>query len=267
MKRKYNNMSSLSYNKQPFKKRKIFKPSPFRSISMFANNNRNLKNIINYQQTRSGGEIKSMDFCSPTITGNTLSPFNLNNTPQIVVINPVTIGSSAWNRIGRKLSMKSIHLTGCFNPITGNGTDIVTNARMMLVYDKQTNGSLPSYDDMFRDQYNGSTDNNSSGANNFLAGINLNNRDRFEIIFDKRWILPPINLGEPGIVTCTADLAAFSFFTSLKNREVHFKSDTSTGVIGDIATGGLYIVTIADATNGNQSWGLDLKGRLRYSDL
>jgi len=256
-----------SYDNKSYKKRRLFKPSSFKSISMFANNNRNLKNIISYQQTRSGGEIKSLDFCSPTITATTLAPFTLNNTPQIVVINPITIGSSMWNRIGRKISMKSIHLTGSFDPIVGNGTDITTSCRLMLVYDKQTNGALPSYDDMFRDQYNGPTDTNSSGANNFLAGINLNNRDRFEVIFDKRFILPPINLGEPGIVTCTPDLAAFSYFANLKNREVHFKADSSTGVIGDISTGGLYIVTVADATNGNQSWGLWLKGRLRYSDL
>nr|WAE43232.1 MAG: capsid protein [Cressdnaviricota sp.] len=223
------------------------------------------RNMIRYNQSRIGGEVKSMDIVSPTITATTTASFTLNSTPQIVVLNPITIGSSSWNRIGRKVSLKSLHMTGY---ISQNTNEQVTTSfgRYIIVYDKQTNGSLPSFDDMFRGQINGATDSNTSAVNDPFAGLNLNNKERFEIILDRRLELPLANSASL-IQSFTIDLHSFTNFVSLGNREVHFKADSTPGVIGDISTGGLYIVTVGSAASGSDSWALTTNIRLRYTDL
>lgn len=220
--------------------------------------------IISYQQTRPGGEIKSIDVVNPT-NGATPVAFTINSTAQLTPLNIVTSGSSMFNRIGRKISMKSVHLQG-YMVNTGNVQANGSFARIIIVYDKQPNGALPNYTDVFTDQIN-----NTGGdikISNPSSGINLNNRDRFEIIVDRRFFLPGTTAtGVSAQVAATCDPMHFEIYSKLKNREVHFKADSSPGVIGDIATGSLVLITIGDKASGSDPWGMDLNIRLRYSDL
>jgi len=189
--------------------------------------------------------------------------FPLNSTPNITLLNAVTIGSSSWNRIGRKISMLSGHFIA--NPILVNASSVVQYARVVLVYDKQTNGSAPSWDDIFRDNINSASDINTSGAYNVYAGINLNNRDRFEIIMDQRMLYPASDTS--AIITQTEELQQMNCYHKLGNREVHFKADSAPGVIGDVSTGGLFLITAGNITEGSEAFGLQVHFRMRYSDL
>jgi len=222
------------------------------------------RNIINYQQTRPGGEIKSIDVVNTT-NGSSIAVFPFNDTPTLTPLNIITSGSSMFNRIGRKVSMKSVHIQGAFTT-TGNTSTVPQFARLIVIYDKQPNGALPNYTDVITDQINNTGgDTKISGPR---SGINLNNRDRFEMLIDRRWVLPdcpPTQVA--GRYTCTADMLHFEIFKKLKDREVHYKQDSSPGVIGDIATGSLVIITLGDLNAGSEGWNGYLSIRLRYSDL
>lgn len=227
--------------------------------------------IIRYQQIHSGGEIKSLDTVNPTSTsasGYILFPFN--TTPNITVLNNITIGSSMWNRQGRKVTMKSLRIRGAIAATTNGAAGVNPQfCRLIVVYDKQTNGAVPVYGDVFRDQLSSAADVN---ATIFLSGINLNNRDRFEVIIDDQWCLASTATGgAPAIVESgMTDGNVYGhkdYYRPLNNREEHFKADSSPGVIGDIATGSLILITVGSVASGSDGWGYYLGCRLRFSDL
>lgn len=217
-----------------------------------------------YQQTHVGGEIKAVDVVAPGGT-NVQGAFNFNTTAQFTALNLLTVGSSAWNRIGRKISMKSLYIQGNFQT-TATTTTQPQFARMIVVYDKQPNGALPAIADLLRDQANSATDSNVTSPQ---SGLNLNNRERFEIIRNLRWTLPaPGGVGGAlaGPVSATADHMHFEEYAKLGNREVHYKADSAPGVIGDLATGCLFICTLGNLVSGSEPYTAVMSIRLRYTD-
>lgn len=225
------------------------------------------RNIIKYQQTYQGGEIKAIDVIGP---GNPASQIQwplatFSTANPITVLNLISPGSSMFNRIGRKVSMKSIHIQGFFNWnfLDNPGGQF---ARIMVVYDKQTNGAVPNITDILQDQCN-----NTGGdapINVATSGVNLNNRDRFEVITDRRFYLPGFqNANGLFLPTATADDMHVEVYSKLKGREVHFKADSVPCVIGDIATGSLLLLTFGATALNLAVWTFTGSIRLRYSDL
>jgi len=222
-----------------------------------------------YTQSHPGGEIKGIDITNATTpTTNTLVAWTLNSTPKISPLNLITIGSSAWNRIGRKVSLKSVRVRG-FITTTGNANALTVPSyhRFLIIYDKQPNGALPVLGDIFLDQSSVAAD---SSVSLVTSGLNLNNRDRFEIIMDKQHVLGPITAGGANENAGFTDGDAFGcvdWFYKLKNRETHYKADSSPAVIGDISTGCLFMVTFANYAAGGECYAFNASIRLRYSDL
>jgi len=219
---------------------------------------------IRYNQRHIGGEIKSVDVTENT-GGNSFGAFTVNSTAEFTALNLLTAGSSAWNRVGRKVSLKSVHLRG-FAVATVNASVVYNQyVRIMIVYDKQSNGALPAIADVLRDQNNSAADTNLTGI---TSGINLNNRDRFEIIADCEYVWPgQTNTVTTGIVTATSDPMHVEIYRKLKGRETHYKADSAPGVIGDIASGCLFLLTFGNVTAGAEAWYLNASIRVRFSDL
>lgn len=98
----------------------------------------------------------------------------------ITLINGVAQGSDFNNRIGRKSINRSILTNITFYPSTsGTGASQGDFVRVMIVYDMQTNsGTTPNITDILA-----TADVNSPN--------NLNNRDRFRILMDKRYTFWP----------------------------------------------------------------------------
>ena len=228
------------------------------------------KSIIAYQQTHSGGEIKSMDTLGPAAS-TSVSYYAINNAGVVIPLNIVCIGSSSWQRIGRKITMKSLQIKGTFgylnietasplNPLT-------TYCRLMIVYDKQTNGATANVNDILLDQVTGADDTNNYGC---YAGINMNNRDRFEVIVDHRITIPYVgpSIVNANAVTANATPYNVEIFRKLHDRETHFKKDTTPNpVIGDISTGSLLMLLIGDQSPTYSCTQFTGSIRLRYSDL
>jgi len=212
--------------------------------------------IFNAPPFHMKGEVKSLDIG--------IANYAVNTTAVITSLNLIRAGSSFFNRIGRKIEMKSIHLKGYLNPVRTNAA--ADYARVMLVYDAQTNGTAPAIADILQD-----TDQAGTNATGVFSSANLNNRDRFKILCDYRIVLPSLTV-TAGVVTNPGFIdpvtAAFDLerFVKLKGLVTQFKADSSPAVIGDIATGGLFLVTFGGTPSGSEGFQFTGSFRIRYTD-
>lgn len=136
----------------------------------------------------------------------------------ITEINCIQQGATVANRIGNKIVIKSLHVKGSLvNAVPAN----VGVARLMLVYDTQTNGAFPAITDILLEQ--------PLGAAMFYGGVNIANKSRFQIIRDKFYNLD------------SAQSQIHTFNLYCKGRwEVEYGANA--GTIGDFRTGAIYLV-------------------------
>lgn len=174
----------------------------------------------------------------------------------LILANGCIAGSQNFNRIGRKISLKSLQIRGFLQP-----TDFSTNAtlaRMLVIFDKQANGAAPTFANIVTSQ-------NIAGTTSSVVTdmVNLDNRDRFEVIRDKMFVLGRSN----NTATQTSDTAfplIVEEYIKLGNREVVYNAGTA-GTVGDIQSGSLYVIWISSEANAS---GVTFNGsfRLRFLD-
>lgn len=220
----------------------------------------------------------------------TKSVDNLNGQPLVVgfntagiIVSPLgsaatptggypTEGAGFYNRIGRRIRMKSLQISGQIAISGGNAAAIAAQfARVMVVYDRQPNGAFPSVSDVLQNyDQAGATSANQTA----FQHLNMNNRDRFQVLRDRKLILPP--LGINGVTAFSDQLVVdpnlgdnttflFKEFIKLNGAEFHAKA--STGLIGDIATGSIFLLVISSAdANATAGWQVQLTSRLKFLD-
>lgn len=164
----------------------------------------------------------------------TLTPAGVNLWSQIVPLNIIVQGTSQVTRIGRKIQMVSFSLKYIFKSTAGTPGNI----RIMVVYDKQTNGALPVVTDILLN-------------NSIVSHNNLNNSDRFITVCD---VISPLqqNTLQP----------IFSTINRKINLDTMFS--TTAGVITDITSGGLFVMMIP--SDGLITDTVDIQTRLRFTD-
>lgn len=202
-------------------------------------------------------EIKAIDV--PRGAGDTIS-----TTAVITNLIPIQAGSSFFNRIGRKIELKSLTLKGIFATLQTQANEQL--GRVMVIYDRQTNGAFPAIADILQ-----TTDQTGANTTTSYSGINMNYRDRFEIIIDKKLYLPALTdtagaITNPGHQDQMNMFPNCNFYVKLKNRTTVYRADSSPAVIGDIATGGLYLVVFGSLAAANSGWTLFWESRVRYGD-
>lgn len=135
-------------------------------------------------QPRTGPtELKSTDQATTAIA------FLTAGTVALVVAPPLE-GASFYQRVGRRIRMKSIELRGEIQPSNGNAAAVTRQfARLLVIYDRQANGALPAVADIL-------TGYNAAGATSSTVydGLNMNNRDRFLVLRDRKLYLPPLGI-------------------------------------------------------------------------
>jgi len=101
----------------------------------------------------------------------------------ITLLNAVGEGTGPSQRVGRRVTMKTLQMIGAWgrNP-NADADDIFPEhmVRCAILYDRQANGVYPSFEDIYQSQ---DTDGNITSTAWSLK--NLNNSDRF--IFIKEW--------------------------------------------------------------------------------
>ena len=187
---------------------------------------------------RTSGELKGVD------TSLALSPVTstTNTNDSMFVLNLVQQGAGSWNRVGRKLSLYSLRLTGAlqFNSSPGATTGNVTDSlcRMVVVFDKQPSGqSVPKFDDIF-----GITVQAGTESSTIVAPLRYDNTDRFRVLRDRIFQGNTDFFNSAGGTTDQIrQQIPFDEFIKLGLKETVFSGQSDPMTIADISSGALYV--------------------------
>jgi len=220
------------------------------------------KNIV---VLKTDGELKGVD------TDLSVDPVlaTTSTNDDVIPLNLVVPGNGSFNRVGRKIHMKSLRLKGSGTFEYGHNattSDLFgNNLRMVVVYDKQPSGVLPTFADIF-----GTTTQAGTEASRILDPPRYDNMGRFRVLMDRCVTLNPVLSNENG---GTADLAATQFcfdeYIKLKNLETVYSGQSDPQTIADISTGALYFIpraTLNLANISNFAITTFSHARLRYTD-
>lgn len=166
-----------------------------------------------------------------------------------VLMNGLPQGTDSTQRIGRKIMMKSIQanievtLQSESTMTVGTPISGVTpgTVRCLVVYDSQANGAAPDITDILQ----------LGSIGSLVSPMNLNNRERFKIIWDKRRHIDPQG---PGTIH-------FHLYKKC-GLPVVFNGGNA-GTIADIQTGSVYIFLITDV----QATAANTMGALAYTRI
>jgi len=183
----------------------------------------------------------------------------------ILPLNLTLVGAGIVNRIGNKITMKSVHLRGViqFDPLqTGNATPELL--RLLVVYDRQPNGVTPPLAAIIQ----GLDRNNTSLGSSTFQPMNIANSERFLMLADIMHYIPNNNSTIVGLRPIETALlpysgnkeAHFSRFIRLKDLETQYQG--SSGVVGDLSSGALWLV--AFTSNADETCKVDIGCRLRF---
>jgi len=216
-----------------------------------------------YVAMRSSAELKGMD----TVLGPAAPILGTTNTnDQIYPVNLVRAGNGSWNRVGRRIFMKSVRLRGYLVTVADNNGGVAftrgTIIRMVLIYDRQPSGTgIPAYSQIF-----GYTDQAGTEASSVLSNVRWDTTDRFRVLRDKVFTVNPVAI--PGNAEEGAESKTyFDEFVDLKGLETVFGGQSEPMTIADIQSGSLLVAFRIDPTTANAVTGLDqATARLRYTD-
>lgn len=192
-------------------------------------------------------------------TGTTMMYHNTPDQTMLMCLNSPPQGDAANTHDGRKSKNTSIEIKGTIYP--GESQTEMSTARTLLVWDKCPNGAVITHAMVIDATITGVT-----WAN---GGIQLNNRERFKVLWDSI-----VDIHADTTATTSPDAKSsrtFKKFFKLKNRTTIFNNDTGgagqTAIGTSISTGALWLLTVGDATNGvDQQPYLQARSRLRFRD-
>lgn len=199
------------------------------------------------------------------LTGNCSATTNTNTST--FAVNLTEPGTNSWNRIGRKMHLKSlrVRLVPGIAYATDNGARSAM-IRVVVVWDKQPSGVLPTFDTIFGN----TTQDGTESVLEMTAPIRYDNMDRFKILRD---VLRPVNQ-QSQQTTGTMTLINSNFgefideYIDLKGLESVFSGQSSPTTIADLSSGGLYVIYRAqfDSASGDVTPSVTGFARLRYTD-
>lgn len=189
------------------------------------------------------GELKFVDTSNQNIAMTT--------SWQLALVNGVAQGTDYTNRVGRKTTMKSVIFNGNVFNLSTASLNAFNGAycRLVIIYDTQPNsGALPAGTDIF-------------ATNDPNSPLNLNNRDRFQVLMDVRKQVSAFLMNAtPALATGNPSNAYFKKYMKC-NKDTIFSGTANT--ISSISTGAVYLCFIADFA----AAAFDYYIRIRFTDL
>lgn len=181
------------------------------------------------------------------------------------LINVPFLGTERYQRIGRKINIKQIHIKIAVTAPTPTATQIPEDLLFLLVWD-QEGGPIPNLADVLQQ-----ITTSAVATTDVYSFTNLDNTGRFRIL--KRKNVP---LRVCGTLTGALPCNGAEFQANQDNLfwEWNLKTDLTTqfnsgntGTIGDVSTGALFLMwfTNLGALQPDRA-GLDYRTRIRYYD-
>lgn len=205
------------------------RPGPFRSGGFYGS------------AVRSPVERKVVD--------TTVAVYQINTTGSVNLLNGIATGTDYTQRIGRRVNVVSIQARGIAYIETPTATP-VQMGRFMLVEDMQANGVIATTADIF---------NEATGT----SMMNLNNRERFKVHYDKQMVFGPAST--TATQTYSAGPQAYNIAVYKKcNIPMVFEGTAAT--IGSVSSGALYAVFIGTQVAGTADCNCAMSFRIRFID-
>jgi len=184
----------------------------------------------------------------------------------IMLLNGIAPGNGSYNRIGRKVSLKSLRLKGAveFSSIpSATGVEVGNFVRMVVVWDRQPGGVIPTWDTVF-----GYTLQDATEASTIMAPLRYDNMSRFTVIKDKI-IDYSVQPSSPVSTAAITEQVDFDEYINLGGKVTTYSGQSAPTTIADIATGALYVMWRAYSNNVGQASAAVSAisvARLRYLD-
>lgn len=204
-------------------------------------------------------------------------PETITTGPTAFLMSSVAQGTGATQRIGAKLTLKSVQVTMTLH-IDESGVDTHNTElfRVLLVEDRQCNGAVHTITDLL---------DTAHGQPSWKAYPRIENGDRFRIIYDQNHQLERKNAASsavaytelpgtaavpngggytnPGISKTWGE--AEKTFKIYKPLDINVLYTGSVGVVADHRSNGLWMWVIPEHGSGNDTK-IGFNSRIRYSD-
>ena len=224
---------------------------------------------------RGGEEVKTLDLRFSgaqnnvyTVDTEPLQMLNISSSTDVVQsLSNIQQGAGISQRIGNKVSLKSLRLRLRLTPNGPVNDTQVSHARVILFYDRQPNGGYLNVSQILGQ----SLQSNTVAAGTVDDNLNPNLMDRIQIIRDWTFCMPPYDAAALANVvgpTGTGDDMPWHIneYIKLNDLECCYNATSNPGVIANSTTGSLQILTIGTAAIANTGWTLAGGARLRFRD-
>lgn len=197
----------------------------------------------NYGRYNKGGELKYHDVNKTQVTVPILGVVNDS-------LNLIAQGTTERTRIGRKATVKSIHLklTYGHNNASAMAESSSPVYRILVVLDKQANGAATTRAEVLKDT-------------SVISWRNLNNSRRFTILLDKTFNIAQFISGDG---TDLATSQGIKYFEWHKKCNIEIEWSGTDGLIGEVRSNNLFIIQQSSIHDDIVT--SDYHIRLRYED-
>lgn len=182
-------------------------------------------------------EIKYKDIASAT--------YVMDTTGDLTLLNDIAQGTDYDELLGLKATMRSIKITGFINFNTpASGASQL--CRIIIVYDKSSNGNAP-------------TVSNILVASTSISEKNLFNRERFITLLDQVYALDKRDGTQDRVIPV-------SIYRDVTKMGLVLQKKAGAGGIGNITSGAIYMLTIGSAGAGVTAGQITCTTRVRFVD-
>jgi len=189
-----------------------------------------------------GGELKYFDVAAATYACDT--------TGAVTLLNGIAQGDDVTTRDGRVVYNASCRIIGKF--VAQDASVSATLCRVMLVWDANNNSAVavPAITDILT-------------ASTSISHLNLNNRARFVVLRDTMVSYGALVDTATQTYSGAPSTGEIDWYVRLGKSKTVFSG--TTGVIGSIASGALYLVTIGDNA-ANAAYNFTATSRIRFTE-
>lgn len=210
------------------KKRRSFRPGFDRTSGAFTNN------------IRLELKFKDTSISDPVVAATGFISTNLLLIPQ---------GTSDNTRIGRLITLRSIGFKFQWKlPSKTVVTDMTDTVRVMVIQDKQANGTLPAVGDILK-------------QTELVSFNELNNKRRFRTLMDRVYDMNSSGMAGNGTTQDSMEVVRYDSWFKKLNMPIDYSS--SVGSITELKSNNIFVLLIS--TDGNCSF--DGNVRMRFSDM